>query len=233
MLQAVGAGLALLLLSAPLACERHEIDVDFSDEGHSRSFSWSERRAIQKSADAAVREVRPLLPGLPQRLTLRARLDGDVIPETGETASAVPPAQIIWSVDPQRDVLSVIRGQLRPTLFHELHHLARDATGSGRTLMDMVVTEGMATAFERDFANVQPPWGTPPPEVMDWTRELLAQPESAKRDHWLIRHPDGRRWIGMRVGTFVVDRATKASGRSPAELVSTSTEEILRLANVR
>jgi uncharacterized protein YjaZ len=98
--------------------------------------------------------------------------------------------------------------------------------------MDSVVTEGMATAFERDFGKASPPWGLPPPDVMEWTRELLLEPETASRETWLFRHPDGRRWIGMKVGTFLVDRAMKTSGRTSAEMVALPTEEILRLAGV-
>jgi hypothetical protein len=221
-----------LVLGAPLACEPHEMELEVSDEG--RAFSRAERRAIQQTADAAARDVRVLLPGLPKRLLLVVRSGKSVIPETGENGTTVGPSGVDWTVDPDRDVLSVIRTQLRPTLFHELHHLVRGSTTTARrSLMDSVVTEGMATAFERDFAKVDPPWGKPPPEIMDWTREILRQPDSAPPDTWLIRHPDGRRWIGMRVGTFLVDRSTKVSGRSAAELVSTSTDEILRLADVR
>ena len=102
-----------------------------------------------------------------------------------------------------------------------------------RSLMDAVVTEGLATAFERDFGKAHPAWGIAPPEVMEWTRELLRQPETAEREPWLFKHSDGRRWVGIRVGTFLADRATRASGRSAAELAATPTEEILRLAEVR
>ena len=161
------------------------------------------------------------------------RAGHDVIPETGETATAVLPASVYWTVDPRRDVLSIVRTELRPTLFHEFHHLLRDGHIPRHSLMDAVVTEGLATAFERDFGNANPPWGIAPPEVMDWTRELLLQPETAPRDDWLSRHPDGRRWIGLRVGTFLADRAMRASGRSAVALVTTPTEEILRLAEVR
>ena len=188
---------------------------------------------IQETADSAVREVRTLLPALPKSLTLEVQPGKDVIPETGETATAVLPASVYWTVDPDRDLLAIVRKELRPTLFHELHHLARDAQVRSETLMDRVVTEGLATAFERDFGKVHPPWGIAPPEVMEWTPELMDQPGNAPRQAWLSRHPDGRRWIGIRAGTFLVDRAMKASGRSAAELVTTPTDEILAFAGVQ
>lgn len=46
----------------------------------------------------------------------------------------------------------------------------------------------------------------------------------------MFRHPDGRRWIAYKVGTYLVDRAVRASGKTPAELVVTSTRELVELA---
>ena len=45
-----------------------------------------------------------------------------------------------------------------------------------------------------------------------------------------ITHPDGTRWIGYRAGTYLVDRAMRASGKSAADLVAMPTEDLLRLA---
>jgi hypothetical protein len=222
--------LLLALTSGLLACERHDVEVEGPTGG--RELSREERRELQRVADAAFRDVRTELDGLPARLTLIVRWGKDVIPETGENGAAGYPGNIAWTVDPDRDLLATVRKQLRPTLVHELHHLARASRVTTRTLQDRVVTEGLATAFERDFAKVDPPWGQAPPDPIAWTREVLAQPETAAQDAWMIRHPDGRRWIGMRVGTFAADRASKASGRSSAQLVFAPTAEVLRLANV-
>jgi uncharacterized protein YjaZ len=98
------------------------------------------------------------------------------------------------------------------------------------SLMDRVISEGMATAFERDFAGATYPWGQYPDDVAAWVTELMALPKDAPRDHWMSRHPDGRRWIGYKAGTYLVDRAIKASGKSAAELVSASTEDVIRMA---
>lgn len=223
--------LLVALMSGSLACEQHDVDVESPAVG--RELSRVERRELQRIADAAFRDVRSQLDGLPPRLTLIVRWGKDVIPETGENGAAGFPGNIAWTVDPDRDLLATIRRQLRPTLVHELHHLARASRLQTRTLIDHVVTEGLATAFERDFGKVDPPWGQAPPDPMVWTREVLSQPETAVLDSWMIRHPDGRRWIGMRVGTFLADRAARASGRSSAALVFAPTADVLRLANVQ
>jgi uncharacterized protein YjaZ len=216
------------IVAACVACEARIIDVELVPEG--RAFSSVEERAIRDIAESTSRDVRALIPTLPKRIALVVQPGKQVIPETGETGTTAQPSSVYWTVDPDRDVLSIIRKELRPTLFHELHHLAREARVARVALLDSVVAEGLATAFERDFGGAHPPWGEPPPEMEQWTRELMAEPPTAPREKWLSRHPDGRRWIGFRVGTYLVDRAMKTSGRTSAELALVPTAEILQLA---
>ncbi len=130
-------------------------------------------------------------------------------------------AQIRWPAP------SIAPEHLRGALFHEFHHLVRGSTGS--TLIDQAVTEGLATAFERDFAGVDPPWARYPADASDWVKELLSQPSTAGRE-WLYQHPDGRRWIGMRAGTYLVDRAMAQTGRTSADLVFATTADVLQMA---
>lgn len=144
----------------------------------------------------------------------------------------MPPAAVMWTVNPAHagGVKGVARAWLRASLLHEFHHLVRLSTGHPRTLVDHAVFEGMATVLERDFAKVLPPWGAYPDNVNEWAQELLAQPGDASTREWLYVHPDGRRWVGIRVGSYWVERAMKASGRSAADLVVAPTSEILELA---
>jgi uncharacterized protein YjaZ len=221
---------AVTLVAARCGPSENEATFDNVD---GQRFTWRERRLIQSTLDATVAEVKNLLPRLPSRVTLRVQAGKRVIPETGESASVSPPDVVYWTVDTSRreGVTAIVRRQLRGTLFHEFHHLARVASlGSGRRLLDDVVTEGLATVFERDFARVAVPWGDYPNDVETWAAEILTLGENASRDQWMIRHPDGRRWIGYKVGTYWVDRATRASGRSAADMVSLTTNEILGLA---
>jgi uncharacterized protein YjaZ len=119
-------------------------------------------------------------------------------------------------------------------VLHELHHLVRDAVFPRATpqtsLLDVAVTEGLAAAFERDFAGVSPPWGQYGPEAAAWVDELQHLPPGTPRADWIGRHPDGRRWIALRAGTYLVDRVMRATGSTPAELVTMPTQEVLRLA---
>jgi hypothetical protein len=198
----------------------------------SYAFTPTERRTIARIAGAAAIEARRHLPALPHQITLQVQSGDDVIPELGATASVVPPDWIRWTVDPDdpRGVLVIAEQHLRGALFHEFHHLVRGAAMPPATLMDHVVFEGLATAFERDFAGASPPWAQYPDDVGSWVDELRAQPPDANPNRWLYQHPDGRRWIGMTAGTYVVDRAMKKLNRNSAQLAVTPTQQILEAA---
>ena len=227
----VGRLVCAALCCALIACSDTMEGVRTQFVG-SYPFTPPERRTIARIAGAAALEARRHLPALPRQITLQVRSGTDVIEEIGATAAAMPPDWIVWTVDPQhpRGVLAIAEGDLRAALFHEFHHLVRMAASHPQTLMDHVIAEGLATAFERDFAGASPLWGQYPADVGKWVDELQAQPSTAMRDEWLLRHPDGRRWIGMRAGTYLVDVAMKQLNRTSATLVTTPTSDILDAA---
>ena len=221
-----------LLLVGCTSCAPHDTDVVFYIVDGYR-FSSADRRAIQRVADATAIEVRRLLPALPARLTLRVRSGKKVMPETGASAEPSSPDVVYWTVDPSYGdgVSAIVKMHLRQTLFHEFHHLVRGSTGTGATFFDRAITEGLATAFERDFASGSVPWGAYAEDVETWIEEIRSWSSDASREEWMSRHPDRQRWLSYKVGTYLVDRAMKASGRSSADLVSVSTDEILRMAS--
>ena len=224
---------AVLLASVGFsACGSPAIDVVFYiNEGY--TFSRAEQRTIETIAIRAALDAKRLLPGLPEQLILRVNPGKKVMPETGQTAEVSPPNVVYWMVDPSLygGVIPIAERQLRSTLLHEFHHLVRDGTRkSSGSLMERVIDEGLATAFERDFGDAPTPWGTYPPDVADWVKELMALPPNASMTSWLSRHPDGRRWIGLKAGTYLADRAMRASGKSATELVSTPSAEVIQLA---
>ena len=224
---------AVVVLGLSGACTRQIEAVQTKFVG-AYQFTPAERRSIGRVADAAAVEARRHLPGLARQITLQVRSGKDVIPELGAGASALPPDWIVWTVDTDdpRGVVAIAEAHLRAALFHEFHHLVRGTTMNPMTLMDRVIAEGLATAFERDFAGVSQPWTEYPEEVSTWVEELLRQPPTAKVDDWMFRHPDGRRWIGMRAGTYLADVAMNKLNRSSAELVAMPTSEILRATDV-
>ncbi len=222
--------LVLAALASLSGCRSNAVTVVFEDN-QEHSFARAERRAIEEVAEQAVADARRVLPQLPGTILVTVRASKDVIPETGENASNGQPNLVFWRVDASRKsgVAAVAHSQLRPSLFHELHHVVRAASVLDSRLRDHVVREGLATAFERDFAHVAVPWGEYPPEISLWTDEIMRLPDDAPREQWLFKHPDGRRWIGLRVGTYLADRAMRASGKSSAELVNVPTDAVLTM----
>lgn len=203
------------------------------------SFSNRERALAQTIATDTECEVRNYLPDLSEHITLVIRAGTRVIPEVGAGGFAHAAGEIHWTVDPSRlgGVEAIMAGRLRHALFHECHHLARGWVGVGGppspTLMDSVVAEGLATVFERDAAGSHPPWGDYPPDVGSWVSELVDASPSVPYAHWMFLHPDGRRWIGYRAGTYIADQAVKRSGMDAAVLASVLTADVLAIAGVR
>jgi uncharacterized protein YjaZ len=216
-------------LVASVACSQTGVTVEYRG---SHTFSRNERNVIEAIAERAAEDVRQMLPALPSELTITVQTGTRVIPETGETGSVGLPSHVYWTVDPAHDggVLGVVQAQLRATLFHELYHLVRETQVNRFSLLDRAINEGLATAFGRDFGGAPVPWGAYPDNVEDWTKEFLALPEDAPYDQWMSRHPDGRRWIGYKVGTHIADEAARKSSLSLAQLVTMPTERIVEWA---
>jgi hypothetical protein len=223
----VTTGAATLCLLTSVSCSDRAITVEYRN-GY--TFSRSERQAIEAIADRAVRDAREILPALPAELRLTVQTGTKVIPETGETAEVGVPGGVYWTVDPAHagGVIAVVNAQLRATLFHEFVHLIREAQFTAPSLTDRAISEGLATAFERDFGDAPTPWGAYPQDVAGWTKEFLAHPADAPSGQWMSKHPDGRRWIGYKVGTYLVDRAVQNSGLSLAQLATVPTERIIQ-----
>ncbi len=210
----------------------------FLDTEDKTFFSDEARTVIGEVCRQAEPEIRALLPDLPPTVEVAAQTGTFVLPETGETGAAVLPVRVNWTVNPSHPsgLQGITRSRLRPTLFHECHHLVRFAAlrkdDTVPTLMDRVVNEGLATAFERDFGGSQPPWGEYSVQAAAWVQELLRVPSTEDITRWMFKHPDGRRWIGYLAGTYIADLAIEATGHSAAELVVTPTQEILRSAGL-
>ncbi len=188
-----------------------------------------------------VQDAREHLPNLPREILITVLADDEVIPETGDLGAAVAPGYVRWTVAPSypEGVEGVILRRFRPALFHELHHLARGwvmygyspALGDG--LLDSVISEGLATVFEREMTGIRPPWGRYPAEVEEWVEEMLNLPQAASYEHWMYKHPDGRRWVGYKVGAYIVEKAEANSGLSAAEMVTFPTEQVLKMAGIQ
>lgn len=213
-------------------CESQSLQVDFY-EVDGRALTWWERATVTLIADSTAREVRSRLPQLPRELALRVQAGQpfEVDDVTGDTTAGLSPNTVMWTVDPRHTggVLGVALRELRVSLFHAWHHMVRDAALRQDNMLDRAVREGLAIAFERDCAHSLNPRGLYKPEVAAWVDELRQAPDELTIDEWTERHAHGRRWVVAQVGTYLVDRALQASGKSASQLASTPTAAILAL----
>jgi hypothetical protein len=216
------------------SCGAQDVDVIY-DVADGYEFSVSERRAIEAIATRAADDARDVLPAVPRQLVLRVTPRRNVIAETGESGTTGLPNILEWRVDPRRNegVVRIAEVHLRPFVFYALHRVVRDTAVPAISLMDHVVAEGMATAFERDFAGARPPpWGAYPSEASEWAEQLMALPPGTPPSEWMTGPTSvpERRWMGIRAGVFLVDQAIRVSRKSSAELVTTATADIIRMA---
>jgi len=215
-----------------VGCESQALQVDFY-EVDGRALTWWERATVTLIAESTAREVRSRLPQLPQELVLRVQTGQrfEVDEGTGDTTAGLDPNTIMWTVDPTHPggVLGVALRELRVSLFHAWHHMVRDTALRQENMLDRAVREGLAIAFERDCAHSLNPRGLYKSEVEAWVEELRDAPDDLTIDEWTERHAHGRRYVIARVGTYLVDRALRASGKSASQLASTPTAAILAL----
>lgn len=183
-------------------------------------------------------EIRQWLPALEPDIALHCSISQRVIPSLGYGATSLDRHTIAFTLAdaPAHAQQTIVAAHLRPTLFHECHHLVRGWVRQGGqrhpSFIHGVICEGLASAFERDAAGHAPPWCCYPPDVDAWVEELLDLPAHADYRHWMFLHPDGRRWIGYRAGTYIADRAIERSGLDAAQLVGEPCTRILRLADL-
>ena len=212
------------------SCGQHAITLQYRivDE---YSFSRAELAAIQAIADDTTHEVRRLLPGLPNALVLEVFPADDVIEELGYTGEEMN-RTVYWAVNPHygEGVAPIAEAHLRAFLFQSFLSLVRYQSVEDWSRPERVINAGLRTVFARDFAGTTDPWTDYPPEVSDWVTEVMAGPVNAQTNPWRSRQPDGRRWIGIKAGTYLVELAIQASGKSVVDLVSTPADEIIRMA---
>lgn len=209
--------------------------VLFADNSFWTASQSSFKRAYKQTVNTAYAEARKYLPWISQVVTfvVQPNIYGS-IPETGEGGTTLNAELIILKFDPalpygRRDLLRHVRA----TMFHELNHAARFQLSIWhRGLLEHSVFEGLATVFERDRAGSRPLWGDYDAELCaQWVGEIKHLSGEQWNDY-MFSHPDGRRWIGYKVGTYLVDEALRKSGKTIEELTQMSPADVMKLAEV-
>lgn len=207
----------------------------FSTEEY--QFTRLERTQIQTIIEAAYSEATQSLPVLSQQLNILVEPSDSVIPEIGVSGTAMHKDMLGIRLNPDFDegLNRVIDTYMKGQVIHEIHHCARyKLFDAEHTLLENAVLEGLATVFERYHADYAVVWGDYSDiSIKAWTKKLLARQHETDFDYtqWFFGSSDGRRWIGYRVGAYIVDQALENRPEdTPATLVHISARDILRMA---
>lgn len=183
--------------------------------------------AIERVVRETVIAVRPLIAADAVRIRFESNPAG-AISEIGIGGRAIRGEEVLVSIDPGfPDLDQSLETELLPLLAHELHHIARQRTvGYGTTLLEAMVTEGLADHFSIEVAGVAPPpWATAlsGTELDTWRMQAAAEWTNDSYNHnaWFYGSPGGiPRWTGYTIGFVVVQEFLDANpGRRPSGLV--------------
>lgn len=158
-----------------------------------------------------------------------------VIPEVG-IGGYSPGAHLMFiSLDAKSSTLKkTIREQLKRTLAHELHHCVRWRNpGYGKTLLEALVSEGLADHFDFEINGGSPqPWciALHKEEVIVFSKKAEREYTAKKYNHraWFFGTGNIPRWTGYTLGYQLISTYLKEHpDQTAATLVSTPAETFI------
>lgn len=129
---------------------------------------------------------------------------------------------------------------LKNTLIHEFNHTVRWATASyGYSLLETIISEGVATAFEKEEAGTSVGWGAYSEEdiavFLKVAKEIGVEGMQASGDHspYLFGTDSIPKYYGYRFGTYITDEFRKNNPEVRwSDLTKMSHKEILEKSKV-
>lgn len=188
---------------------------------------------IRQTAEDGIVKIKSKIAAEKIDIVVRDNPDG-AIPEVGIGGYTLDTNYISISLNPNfPDFNSVIEKELNRTLAHEIHHALRmRERGYGETLLEALVTEGLADHFDIEVNNQKPePWSTALNE--EQTSELMekAKTEFNSKNYshntWFFGSKEKRipRWTGYSLGFKIVgDYLKKNPKEKPSTLVDRQAE---------
>lgn len=151
----------------------------------------SDRRAIEQVARETILLVNNTMPV--KDFTIEISADASqAIPEIGIGGFNPSESEVLIFVDPNFSNLDQsIAVELGPMLAHEIHHVnRRRAVGYGSTLLEAIVSEGLADSFAIEITGIEPPlWSVAVTggELENWL--------DLAKDTWMDSFYDHPKWF--------------------------------------
>ena len=190
---------------------------------------------LEKFEDAIVSAFEDGLREVANRITLPSVdvvFDDDgssAIPETG-VGGFSPSAHLLYiHINTEfRGIEQRLDPEIKSTLAHELHHCARwAARGYGKTLLEALVSEGLADHFDIEANGGEPkPWsiaigGDELARLLDKAKSEFGN-DSYDHTSWFFgsEEKDIPRWTGYSLGYSLVNDYLKKNNKKASELVA-------------
>lgn len=218
-------------------------DLEVVFQENSLNFTEQQKDFILKAINDSEKQVRELLPNLPDSLQVIVEpvdWDLDIVGGVvGRTERNSPPLVLIQvSNNYKGGIPDSLETGIRTTIFHEFHHLSRgwaiQDNKFGPGIPNAMVNEGLAVVFSEIYTGDINPVNAYTEEADTWVKEILDLPLNASYSEWVMgEHPDGRTYIGYRAGNYLIRRAMEKSGKNILELSKLAPGEILNLAGYK
>ena len=188
----------------------------------------SQKNIIEAAVKETVSLVNAKIPT--ENINIRIRVSSlNVIPEIGIGGFNPNANDIILSLDPNfPDINQSIATELGPIIAHEIHHAKRRrSVGYGSSLLQAMITEGLADSFSIEIFGIDPPiWSTAlsSSELDNWIETASAEWHETSYDHdkWFFGiSAEIPRWTGYSIGfKLVQDYLAQNPLRKPSGIVN-------------
>ncbi len=210
------------------------------DDVASSTLTSTQKNSLVKNINIITQKTKKLLTNFPESLSIHISIvdnnlenvDGIIgIAETNSLISIEISKTYSGGID------KIISNGFKNTLYHELHHITRGWTINenkfGPSIAIAAVNEGLATVFAEKYSQYSEAWSQTPDNIDSWVKEVLDLPVNAPYNIWMMgAHPDGRNYIGYKVGKYIVQEAIKQSKHSIVTLSQYSPFEILKFSGL-
>lgn len=189
---------------------------------------------VEKNASLAVKKIEKKIPVADVDIVFYDHPAG-AIPELGIGGYSPNPHTVLVSLDPNfKNFRQTVDIQIERILAHELHHCARATkVGYGKTLLEALITEGLADHFDTEVTGKNPqPWDKALTDKQIVKYLNLARKEFNRETYnhhaWFYGSKEENifRWTGYSLGFWLVGKyLEKNPDRKPSRLYAVKAKE--------